>query len=429
MNTGERQLSELLHRITPEPPRQVAVADVAARLASRAPRGHRRRAFRRGWAPALAAAAVFAVAAASVGVAALFTSHHGTAPRAGSRPGGISASSVVSASASAAAHPPPSAPSTWHLPIVGGPWGAELINPDPLVQDSLTGSGASLYAILAGHLVRIDPVAGYVLDSARYTEPLAGPPAVVGNTVWVVWSYGPNVVLHGYNATTLAQVASVTVPVAGSLSNLAQGVLAAGPGGSLYVAAGAGVAVVNPSSRRVVRTITVSAGPASSVAVSPDGSKLYVGTGSFTLLTYDLATGAQLASSTMAGGGGDLVATPGGVWGTTGTGMSEWVWFAPDGDLSRAVQVSQGAGGGLESVPAFSGGAVWIGGSHTLVCADPATGQVIASAPIPADHGIAEYLGRVTVVGGHAYADYTDVRTQRSGLARMTPPAACGGQL
>lgn len=420
MNTGERQLSELLRRITPEPPRQVAVEDVAARLASRTSRD-RRRAFRRGWAPALAAAAVFAVAAVSVGAATVLASRHGTAPRAGNATGSRASSVPVSPS-------PARTRSAWPpQAISGAPWDAQLINPDAIAQGSLTGSGAWLYAIVAGHLVRIDPVTGNVLASTRYTEPLAGPPIVVGNTVWVVWSYGPNVVLRGYNATTLALAGSVTVPVTASLSNLAQGVLTAGPDGNLYVAAGAGVAVVNPSSRRVDRTITVSAGPASSVAVSPDGSRLYVGTGSFTLLTYDLATGGQLASSTMAGGGGDLVATTGGVWGTTGSGMSEWVWFAPDGDLFRAVRVGQGAGGGLESVPAASGGAVWIGGSHTLECADPATGKILATAPIPADHGIAGYFGRVTVVGAHAYAGYVDVRTQRSGLARMAPPAACGG--
>ncbi len=34
MNTEERQLAEMLHRVTPEPPRRVTVEDVAFRLAS-----------------------------------------------------------------------------------------------------------------------------------------------------------------------------------------------------------------------------------------------------------------------------------------------------------------------------------------------------------------------------------------------------------
>jgi hypothetical protein len=166
------------------------------------------------------------------------------------------------------------------------------------------------------------------------------------------------------------------------------------------------------------------------VAVAPDGSRLYVSTfapatGTFSLLAYNPASGAQVGSSSMPGGGGNLVASSGGVWGTVGTGMSQWVWFAPGGDLTRSVRVTRGAGAGLESVPAVSGGAVWIGGSHTLACADPATGKILASAAIPTDNSVLEYFGRVTVTGGHAYSDYLDSRGGRGGVARMTPPAAC----
>ena len=44
MNTEERQLAEMLHRVTPEPPRRVTVEDVGYRLASeprREPRSRR----------------------------------------------------------------------------------------------------------------------------------------------------------------------------------------------------------------------------------------------------------------------------------------------------------------------------------------------------------------------------------------------------
>ena len=34
MNTEERQLAEMLHRVTPEPPRRVTVEDIAYRVAS-----------------------------------------------------------------------------------------------------------------------------------------------------------------------------------------------------------------------------------------------------------------------------------------------------------------------------------------------------------------------------------------------------------
>ena len=80
-----------------------------------------------------------------------------------------------------------------------------------------------------------------------------------------------------------------------------QGVLAAGPDGKLYVAAGDTVAIVDPAARQVTHRIYLTAGQASSVAVSPDGSKLYVGHrfGSFRLLVYDPATGRQVSSSQM----------------------------------------------------------------------------------------------------------------------------------
>ena len=68
--------------------------------------------------------------------------------------------------------------------------------------------------------------------------------------------------------------------------------------------------------------------------------------------------------------------------------MSEWVWFAPGGDLARSFRVSQGAGAGFSSVPVYSGGVVWVGGTHELVCASPATGQALARTAIPADHGV-----------------------------------------
>ena len=51
--------------------------------------------------------------------------------------------------------------------------------------------------------------------------------------MWVVWSYGGGeIVLRGYDARTLAQVASVPVPAIGGVSNQALGVLAAGPAAS-----------------------------------------------------------------------------------------------------------------------------------------------------------------------------------------------------
>jgi sugar lactone lactonase YvrE len=447
VNTEERQLSDMLRRVTPEPPRRVTVEDVAFRLANQAapgrgghrepwgPWGRRRssgRGWHRSWAPVLAAASVFVVAGASAGIAVGLTSN-GAKVATGSE---LSSTPPSSASASpfTSAAPTQGQPSVGPTfppeSVAGGMWDAKLINRQTLDQDSLTGGPDGLYAITSGYLDRIDPANGVVVDEAPYNAAIANPPVVTGSTVWVVSSYaGRDVVLQGYDGKTLAQVASVTVPVSGQVSTTAGGVLTSGSGGYLYVAAGRGVVVINPTTRQLIKQIAVSAGAVNSVAVSPDGGRLYVSTGAVELLTYNLATGALIGSSTsdIGGGGGNLVATSGGVWGTIGVGMTEWVWFAPDGDLTRMVRVSQGAGAGLDSVPTFSGGTVWIGGSHTMDCADPATGQVLASAIIPTDHSVVEYFGSVTITGGHAYAYYLNNQAQLSGVAALTPPAACSG--
>ena len=445
MNTEERQLAEMLRRVAPEPTRRVTVEDVAFRLANQAAgSGHRRhrepRAQRgswgRGWAPVLAAAGVIVVAGASAGIATALTSHR---PPASSSIGGASPSASVSTSASSPApsQVPTSVSPSWPPErVASGMWGAELINRDTFNQDSLTSGDGSLYAIDAGNLARIDPANGNVLASVSYGASAAGPPVpgvpvVTGSTVWVPSEYaGTSVVLHGYNARTLAQVASVTVPVSGQVSSTAGGVLAAGPDGYLYVAAGSSVAVLNPSTRQVTNRISVSAGQVSSLAVSPDGSKLYVSTGTLDLLTYNPATGAQLGSSAITDlttTAGNLVATSGGVWGTTGVGMTKSAWFAPDADLTRMVRLGAGAGAGLSSIPTVSGGTVWIGGSHTLVCASPATGQVLKSVTIPTDGGVVEYFGSVTVMAGRTYAYYQDQRAQQAGVATLTPPSSCSG--
>jgi hypothetical protein len=443
VNTEERQLAEMLHRVTPEPPRPVTVEDIAYRVASesrgsdrsreRAPRPRRGFSFRsRGWAPALAALSVVAIAGATVGIATVANSHHGNTAATGRTPTSSASASSPPASQSpseSVTSVPPGAP----LRVANGIWGAELLNRQSFDQESLTGSGGSLYAFGNGTLNRIDPATGNILQSASYTAPVAQQPVLAGGKVWVVSAYsGGQITLRGYDSRTLAPVTTAQVPAIGGVAASAQGVLAAGPDGKLYVAAGESIAVVNPASGQVSDRISLTAGRASSVAINPGGGPLYVGFGSadsFRLLTYDAGTGRIVGSSTMPGGSaGNLVATSGGIWGTTGSGMSEWVWFAPGWDLSRAVRVSQGAGGGLYSLPNASGSAVWIGGSHELVCASPATGKVLARAAIPADHQVLEYFGTVTVLSnGHAYAPYQDQHAQLSGVAQLTPPAACSG--
>jgi hypothetical protein len=442
VNTEERNLADVLHRITPEPPRRVTVEQVAYRLVSeprlgRQPRGREPRPRRgslglsRAFAPVLAAAAVVVIAGASAGIAVLANSHHNPPSATGGTP---ASSSVSSAPASSSPSQTSSSPeqTTPGTNIAGGPWGAALIDRQTFDQIGLVSADGSLYAYSAGFLDRIDPATGAIVATARYNAPLPSPPVIVGNTVWVVWSAsGGNVVLHGFNARTLAQTGSVLVPATGPVAASASNVLTRGPDGRLYVAAGGNVAVVDPANGQVLRPIVLNAGTASSVAVSPDGTTLYVGvttsSGGFKLLVYDLASNTVAASFTLPGtaSGGNLVATSGGVWGTTGVGMSEWTWFAPRGDLARAFRIGTGTGAGLASVPSYSGGVVWVGGSHTLTCASPASGRILGTATLPTDHEVVEYFGSPVVAGDHAYSYYQDNRSQQSGVVRMTPPAAC----
>ena len=443
MNTEERKLADVLHRFTPEPPRPVTVEQVAYRLVSeprlgRQPRGRaprpRRRIFglSRAWTPAAAAAAVAVIAGAGVGIATLANSHHNPPSSPGGAP--ASTSSVSSSPASPAQTSSSTEPTTPTTGFAGLPWDAVLIDHQAFFPGSLVSADGSLYAYgNDGTLDRIDPATGAVVDTAQYSPATLNPPVVTGNTVWVVSSYsGGIIVLRGYDASTLAKTTSVQVPAIGGVSGGGQGVLAAGPGGNLYVAAGNVVARVSPSGQ-VSNLVYLTSGKINSLAVSPDGSKLYLGTGSstaFKLLVYNLLPRAvEVSSSTLTHGaaGGNLVATSGGVWGTTGSGHSEWVWFAPGGDLTRAVQVGQGAGGGDAVYPSYSGGAVWVGGDGDLVCASPATGQVLASAAIPADQGVAQYLASPVVSGGRAYSSYQTGASQLTGLTRLTPPAACTG--
>ena len=231
MNTEERKLGDLLHQITPEPPRRVTVEQVAYRLVSeprlgRQTRGREPRApaaawwpvFSRALAPVLAAAAVVVIAGASPGIAVLANSHHTPSSSAG----GASASTATS-SAPVSSSPSQTSSSTQQTTpttrIAGGPWGAELINHQTFNQDSVVSANGSLYAFGTGTLDRIDPATGNIAATAQANPPLPNPPVVIGNTIWVLWSYsGGNVVLHAFDAQTLAPVRSVLVPAIGPVA-------------------------------------------------------------------------------------------------------------------------------------------------------------------------------------------------------------------
>jgi hypothetical protein len=452
----EQRLAEMLHRVTPEPPRSVTVEDIAIRLANGGT-GSSRRSLRRTatprdaghpsdtrpynvgrrgrrWSPLLAAVGVVAVIAASTTVAVALTSHHSpsspTASVTGS-PTAVKSLSGTQPTSTPASPSGPTGPATKPVAIANGPWSAELIDSDQLTPGTLVGSGNSLYAISAGHLVLISAKSGAVVSSVQLPAPITGePPVVDGNTVWVVWSYGGGAVeLRGFNAQTLAQTGSATVSSSGSLATEPEGIVAAAPDGDLYVAAGDAVSVVSPSSGSVVRQIHVADGPADSVAITPDGSTLYVGTAgaaNFGLGMYNPATGARLGlNDQVSDQPGNLVATAGGVYGTLGIGMVEQVMFFPVSNVSNARQVGGPVSGGSVVVPTYADGTVWIGGTRQLACLGAVSAQVQSSAAIPSVGGVPDQFGSVASADGNDYAIFLNPHTQQGGVAKITPPTTC----
>ncbi|MBV9445272.1 MAG: hypothetical protein JO345_05180 [Streptosporangiaceae bacterium] len=426
MTIEEERLSEMLHRLTPEPPRAITVEDVAIRIANQAasPRVHGDTAVLRipnrgrlRWAPALAAASVVAVVGASAGIGVALTSHSSNKPNPPANGGAVSSATGTASPSDTATTPVSTHPPEPRIPIANGMWGAVLIDHDSFSSDTLVGGAGSLYAVTDGALVRIDPSSGNILQQVSVQT--TARPVVVGNTVWVA---GPGGNAHAYSATTLAPVA---VPAVGAVT-----ALAAGPNGYLFMASGSGITILDPSGS-ILRRFNA-AGQVSSMAVSPDGGTLYVGVndhGYFSLERYNPATGAQMSGSANPGlsTGGNLVATSGGVWGTIGTAMTLRVWFAPGGDMGKLRFVTSGANGAMDSAPAYANGVVWVGGIRTLQCLDPSSGQVLGSTSIPADGGVPEHFGSVAYTNGHAFALYQDQRAQLEGVAAVTPPSSCAG--
>ena len=448
----EARLSELLHRVTPEPPRGVTVEDVAVRLANqvssggapsyaRRSRGSRPRrgnvrgpgrgdGQRRRWAPLLAAASVVVVAGASTGIAVALSGN--------SKP----AAPLGAASVTSQASSPGSGQTTMTVPATtvasqpgvvasspaGNMWGAVPNTAQTLNAATLVGGDGAFFGLTDTALVKLGS-SGAVTARAAYPSGFPNqPPVIAGHAVWLVFNYGGSVEVHGFSTSTLAPAGQFTVSIDGGLpSGAPDGILAGTPAGHLWVAAGSSVKLVNPASGAVLRTIAVG-GVASSVAAAPDGSVVYVGTSagaSLKVTEYDAATGASRGSWTPGGvPGSNLVASSGGVFLVTGSGSSGQLWFAPAGNVPGARVVVTDSHASLAFQPSYSGGVVWIGGSTALRCIGPA-GSVRAMTAVPQQDGSSVEYGDVAVAGGHAVVMYLSSGLQAGAATPVYPPAAC----
>lgn len=459
MTTDERvfeaRLSEMLHRVTPEPPRAVTVEDVAIRLANQAAhtrplagtrggsgrggsgRGARRpnssgpgrRDGRSRWAPLLAAASVVVVAGASTGIAVALS---GSSKPAGPTDGVPPASQTGVSVSSPAVSPPAGSSPAGVPPAANGkqPWGAVPNLAQTVNASTLVGGDGALFGLTDTALVKLSPSTGAVQARAGYPSGFPNqPPVVAGHNVWLVWNYSESgVELRSFGTGSLAQTHDITVGADGAPSGQPEGILAATPAGDLWVGAGSSVKLVNPATGAVLRSIPAG-GPVSAVAVSPDGSRVYAGVSagnSLKVTEYDASSGAAQGTWTPPGqSAGNLLATAGGAWLVTGGGTSGQLWFAPAGNLAGARAVATDSDITQDFEPTYSGGAVWAGGNQALRCLDPMTGNVRATAPVTRGNGAPGAYGDVAISGGHALALYLSAGLQAGGATPIYPPAAC----
>ncbi len=244
--------------------------------------------------------------------------------------------------------------------------------------------------------------------------------AFAGGAVWVLSNQGAN----GSAAYRLDPI-SLAVRSKVALPNVATAI-AAVPSG-LWVSSGRDLLRLDPLSGAITAQVPLS-GRVTNIAANPSGGLLYVSTDAPTLPKdrvplYELSawTGAVLrragAGTADLRGVGSLAATDTGVWTTSATGMSGVLAFFRASDLHR-LAIGEGVGVGTNAVKvAAAGGAVWRtdAGGRTLICVNQATGGDIArrATSVPPAPPFA-----VTPTGLYA--------ATWAGLARITPPPACG---
>jgi hypothetical protein len=275
-----------------------------------------------------------------------------------------------------------------------------------------TGTQGALAGAETTMLARIDRKTQAVVRAGPFPGALLI--AVGSGGVWVA---GNRLML--LDADSLKQLTEIALPAetAGSIQ-----VVASTAG--VWVAHGRHLYQVDSKTGRTLQTRTFS-GIAVSIALSPNGGRIYVGADGdpfawysvATINAFDTSTLTQVASTQTDGaglGGPRVAAANDGVWAAIATGMQGYVEHRRASDLSRlpVPPSDQRHSNGVRVYVA--GGYVWAtdGGTGRLDCLDPPTGSVLSSKEQP--------LGGV--VAGDSTSIYIGGLT---GVESLTPDPSC----
>lgn len=402
MTVEEDRLARWLKDGTPDPPIALLADDIVRRAA--------RRQRARTWTPVLAAACVV------LAVALLVTA---VAERHGAGPSGRSADPTVATTDHRTSPPHRTGSLDVH------PWKARVLSPSYLQENSLDAFRGRLYAYQGDtdqRLVRLDPQTGRVLARTTFAvdpDP-ESQPGLANGLVWSVRDFGASIPTK--NRFAVVGLNLDTLRVEAQTAYVEPNTLVRSNDRELLISSGRHV-FLNPAFP-AERTFTP-AGPVSDLALSPDGSSILELTGpqiDRTVSTQDVASKGFTSATDLGSGAGSLRATARGFFVTTSTGMAARTNFYASGHGQPRTLTS--GGGGVDPVVTVSAGVAWAGGSDTLACVDPATGQIRAHVNIGGNKAA---ISGLTALNGKLYAVYHGLNAgPREALIEMTPPKACG---
>lgn len=401
MSVDER-LADWFERTTPEPPRTLAVADVATRV--------RRR--HRSPLPLLAAACVVLIAVITVVVTSRSTKHDSAPP--------AHRTSQHPKPASPTPHKSKTSVRSTALPI--RPWHAHIVRaiPTMICPCNVSSDGTSIYTTdmigATSSVRRINPDTGEPVAQFRTDRwGIPAGPVFADGQLWLALDSRGSVHLQGFDPTTFARRDTLPAMPMG-----VGGVALAASGSHLFLASGHRVAVFDIPTRTIAYTIPVTPHPVS--ALTARGDRLYVGTaygaGGGAIYSYDISTRSLIDTKTDTGPVAAVAATTGGLWvATRQSGMEASVTF--DG------RVVQPGGGGVGPTVGVFGSTAWLGGTGVIQCADPDTGAVRARVRTQT-RTASEFVTGLVVASGRVFADaYATTGSPYVYLVELHPPTTC----